>query len=335
MPIIFSEASGVNDSIFGKAQAPIRMFLEKRGEAFEKESALKYLFHMGTSDNYGDMYTGMSSMDDFEAVGENGAYPSATMEEGYQKHLIYMTWKNSFNVSAEIMEDGKLMDLRKKPAAFITSFHRTREKFGAALYGAALNGDKTIVFHKGNFDTTCADKEPLFSTVHPEKFTENKQSNMFSDEFSVAALDAAESHMHTVCDDKGEVLDVSPDTIVIPDLPTLKRKVLEVIGSDENPETAGNAYNHQYGRWNLIVWPYLNRYITQGKEPWILIDSEFNELYDGAPWNDRIPLKVRSELKGNDSNAWLGRARFKACFNDWRFACAGGLAGGTKLVAGK
>lgn len=335
MPIIFSEASGVNDSIFGKAQAPIRMFLEKRGEAFEKESALKYLFHMGTSDNYGDMYTGMSSMDDFEAVGENGPYPSATMEEGYQKHLIYMTWKNSFNVSAEIMEDGKLMDLRKKPAAFITSFHRTREKFGAALYGAALNGDKTIAFHKGNFDTTCADKEPLFSTVHPEKFTGNKQSNMFSDEFSVAALDAAESHMHTVCDDKGEVLDVSPDTIVIPDLSTLKRKVLEVIGSDENPETTGNAYNHQYGRWNLIVWPYLNRYIKPGTEPWILIDSEFNELYDGAPWNDRIPLKVRSELKGNDSNAWLGRARFKACFNDWRFACAGGLAGGTKLVAGK
>ena len=40
MPIrlTFSEGSGLNDSVYGKCQAPIRMFLEKRGEAFEQES---------------------------------------------------------------------------------------------------------------------------------------------------------------------------------------------------------------------------------------------------------------------------------------------------------
>ena len=30
--ITFTEGSGLQDSIFGKSQAPIRMFLEKRGE---------------------------------------------------------------------------------------------------------------------------------------------------------------------------------------------------------------------------------------------------------------------------------------------------------------
>ena len=34
--ITFTEGSGLQDSIFGKSQAPIRMFLEKRGEAFER-----------------------------------------------------------------------------------------------------------------------------------------------------------------------------------------------------------------------------------------------------------------------------------------------------------
>ena len=29
--IIFSESPGLNDSIYGKVQAPIQMFLEKRG----------------------------------------------------------------------------------------------------------------------------------------------------------------------------------------------------------------------------------------------------------------------------------------------------------------
>ena len=38
--ITFTEGSGLQDSIFGKSQAPIRMFLEKRGEAFEQKSVL-------------------------------------------------------------------------------------------------------------------------------------------------------------------------------------------------------------------------------------------------------------------------------------------------------
>ena len=43
--ITFTEGSGLQDSIFGKSQAPIRMFLEKRGEAFEQQSMLKELFN--------------------------------------------------------------------------------------------------------------------------------------------------------------------------------------------------------------------------------------------------------------------------------------------------
>ena len=43
MKIIFSEGSGLSDSIYGKCQAPIRMFLEQRGEQFERQSVLKDL----------------------------------------------------------------------------------------------------------------------------------------------------------------------------------------------------------------------------------------------------------------------------------------------------
>ena len=36
--ITFSEASGVNDSIFGKSQAPIRMFIEKQGSSLSSRA---------------------------------------------------------------------------------------------------------------------------------------------------------------------------------------------------------------------------------------------------------------------------------------------------------
>lgn len=333
MKIVFSEGSGLNDSVYGKCQDPIRMFLEKRGEEMERNSVLKDLFLMGKSDNYGDMMTAMTAMDGFDPVGENGAYPSDGMQEGYQKLLKYETWKDSFAISAEIIEDSKLMDLTKKPEAFMVGYNRTREKFGAALYGGAIGGSGAVAYRGKSFDATAADGQNLFSKTHPNKVAGNTQSNLFADEFSVEALGEAETRMHLFTGDTDELLDVAPDTILIPDDATLKNAVFAAIGSDKHPTSANNAFNYQYGRWSVIVWPYLNKYIAAGVKPWVLLDSKYNKTYGGAVWNDRIQLAVRSTVDENtDANVWRGRSRFNACFNDWRFACCGGISGGTQLI---
>ena len=332
MNIIFSESSGLNDSIYGKCQAPIRMFLEKRGEEFEQNSVLKNLFFMGKSGNYADMMTTMTAMSGFEPVGENGAYPLDGMQEGYQKLLKYQTWKDSFSVSKEMMEDGKLMDMRKQPAAFMTSYNRTRELFGAALYGAAMNGAGSVTFKGVKFDLTGADGSNLFAKEHVPKVSGDKQCNLFKDAFSVDALGKLEAKMHLFRGDNDEILDVAPDTILIPENADLKKAVFAAIGADKDPVSANNAFNYQYGRWNVIVWPYLNHYVTNGVSPWVLLDSKYNETYGGAVWNDRIQLEVRSTIDENtDANVWRGRSRFNACFNDWRFAAIGGIAAGNSL----
>ena len=116
MNITFSEGSGLNNSVFGNVQAPIRMFIEQRGEAFEQQSVLKNLFLMGKSENFGDTFTGMTAMEGFKAVGENGAYPQDGMQEGFSKSMQYMTWKDKFEISKEMIEDAKLMDLKKLPS---------------------------------------------------------------------------------------------------------------------------------------------------------------------------------------------------------------------------
>ena len=332
MNIIFSESSGLNDSIYGKCQAPIRMFLEKRGEEFEQNSVLKNLFFMGKSGNYADMMTTMTAMSGFEPVGENGAYPLDGMQEGYQKLLKYQTWKDSFSVSKEMMEDGKLMDMRKQPAAFMTSYNRTRELFGAALYGAAMNGAGSVTFKGVKFDLTGADGSNLFAKEHAPKVSGDKQCNCFKDAFSVDALGKLETAMHLFRGDNDEILDVAPDTILIPEIATLKKDVFAAIGADKDPVSANNAFNYQYGRWNVIVWPYLNQFVTKGTSPWVLLDSKYNETYAGAVWNDRVQLEVRSTIDENtDANVWRGRSRFNAAFNDWRFAAIGGVAAGNAL----
>lgn len=333
MKIIFSEGSGLNDSIYGKCQAPIRMFLEQRGEQFEQQSVLKDLFLMGKSENYGDLMTSMTAMSGFEPVGENGAYPMDGMQEGYQKLLVYDTWKDSFSISAEMIEDSKVMDMKKQPAAFITSYNRTREMFGAALYGGAISGKTTATYKGKAFDINTADGVTLFNTKHPGKVSKKEQSNKFSDAFSVDALGKMETAMHLFRGDNDEILDVAPDTILIPESASLKQQVFAAIGADKEPTTANNAFNYQYGRWTVIVWSYLNQFVTtSGTVPWVLLDSKYNQTYGGAVWNDRVKLAVRSTVDENtDANVWRGRSRFNAAFNDWRFAAVGGVSGGTTL----
>lgn len=332
--ITFTEGSGLQDSIFGKSQAPIRMFIEKRGEAFEQASMIPELFSMSTSKHWGEKFTTMTAMDGFRPVGENGTYPVDGMQEGFDKFLEHMTWKNSFSLSREIVEDAKLMDLKKQPAGFVTSYYRTREKFAAALLGGAITKSTSVSFSGKSFDAKAADGKCLFATDHPSKLSKGTQSNQFSDSFGDDALAAMEAAMQNFKGDNGEILDVAPDTILIPNEYSLKKAVFAAIGADKDPNSANNGFNYLFGRWNVIVWPYLNQFITANTKPWVLLDSKYNEEYGGAVWLDRTALEVKSRIDdGNDANVWSGYARFIAGFNDWRFAAVGGVTGGSTLVS--
>ena len=332
--ITFTENSGLQDSVFGKSQAPIRMFIEKHGEAFEAKSMIPELFCMSKSKHWGEKYTTMTAMEGFKPVGENGAYPVDGMQEGYSKFLEHMTWKNSFSISRELVEDAKTMDLRRQPASFITSYYRTREKFAAALFGAAIKKAKTVTFGGKSFDAAAADEKCLFATDHPSKLGKATQSNQFSDAFTNEALAAMEYRMQSFKGDNGETLDIAPDTILIPNDHKLKMDVFAAIGADKDPATANNGYNYNFGRWNVIVWPYLNDFITAGTSPWILLDSKYNDENGGAIWSDRTALEVKSRIdEGNDANIWSGYARFIAGFNDWRAFAVGGVTGGTTMIS--
>lgn len=328
--IIFSEGSNLANSIYGDSQEPIKMFLEKRAEAFEQESIIKQLFSSQPSTHWAERYTSMTAMDGFKPVGENGAYPVDGIEEGPSKVLENVTWKDSFAISREMIDDAQLMDLRQRPQSFITGYYRTREKYGAALIGAGVTGNTSIKFSGKKFDATTADGKALFATNHDGK---TAQSNKFSNAFTATALAAVETRMQNFAGLKGEILDVSPDTIVIPNLYSLKQDVFAAIGADKDPATSNNAFNYVYGRWNVIVWPYLNEFITAGTAPWILMDSRYNTTYAGAVWQDRVQLEVRSEIADNDANRWKGYARFVAGFNDWRAFAVGGITGATDATA--
>lgn len=331
--MIFTEGSGLNDSVFGKVQNPIKMFLETRGEALEQEAISNVIFDHNPSTHFGEQFTTMTAMEGFKPVGENGAYPEDGMQEGFSKFLQNMTWKDRFAVSQEMIDDGILMNLKKAPQAFLKGYYRTRELYAAAMVAGAMKLQTSVTFRGKTFDATSSDDVTLFSKVHPSKVDSSfTQSNCFSNALSEDAIGKVETAMNLFKGDTEEILDVTPDTIIIPNDYSLKKTVFAALGADKDPDTSNNGFNYLFGRWNIIIWPYLNQFITAGTSPWIMMDSKYNEVYKSLVWLDRKELTIRSVIDDNtDANAWHGSARFVAGFNDWRGVAVGGVASGDSL----
>lgn len=332
--IVISISSRVVDSIYGNTQAPIRSYVMKRAEAFEQESLLPKLFRMERSRHWAEQYGGETAMENFVPVGEGGSYPLTGFEESFQKTLVNETWKQSFAITRELVDDAQLGKMKQRANKLMTSYYRTREMFGRSLYAGGLLGTEVQIGGK-KFSTASADGKKLFATNHIAKVKGNQQSNAFAGEFTAANLDAVETRMQNTQGDNGELLAIAPDTILIPNDAALKRKVFEVVGADKDPDSGDNGFNFQFGRWNVIVDPYLTMALQQlgvATAPWILLDSKFIQENDGAIWQDRVKLELSSEIDdNNDNNKWKGYARFTGGFVDWRFAAAGGVSGGTAL----
>ncbi len=335
MSIVFSQTAAVADSVFGKSQEPIQKFIETKVNSAKEHSNLSYMFDMQSSNTFASKITGMTSMDEFTPVGEGGEYPETEgFAEGYDKVIAPDTWKSSFKITQEAVEDSMLINFKKRPQAFVDAYIHTRERFGASLYGAAALGQNSVSFGERTFSTLGADKVNVFSTNHKCKIKGADQCNKFSNAFSEDALGLVSTAMQNFYDDNGVPLSVSPDTIMIPNLHSLKKAVFSAIGSDKDPSSSNNAFNYQYGQWTVIINPYLNPFCSEGNTPWFVMDSNYNKNYSGAVWIDRVELAIKSWIDDkNDNNIWGGRSRYSAGFADFRFCAVGGVTGGTELTA--
>jgi hypothetical protein len=265
---------------------------------------------------------------------ENGTYPEGTFQEGYSRIVEPDTWKLKFSATKEMIEDAKFGKIKGKAAGFMLSYGRTRELFSSFFFN---NGNATSAnFNGKSFNTTCADGLALFSIAHTSiTGGTGNQSNLYNGAISYDNICSMEEKMHYFTDDDGNILNLQPDTIIIPDKSAAKKALFNAIGQDGEPGTFNNSFNIQYGRWNVIISPYLNNWTgTSSGDTWYMMDSAFNQAYQGLVWLDRIKLTVDSYIdEGTDANVFKGRARYSAGANNWRTISCGApnLAGASSL----
>lgn len=328
--IILSESNQTLKAIYGDFQAPIVSHIEDLCEAWEEQEIFKKIFREQNIETFAGGYTSTTAMDDWEPVGENGAHPSNGYEAGYDKTIQDMTWKSQFGISQELVEDQQIGRAIKETTKFINAYYRTRERFFAEMLALAAGGSTSMTRNGKVFDLTSADGLSLFNKEHKGKVSGKKQSNKYADAFSGEAWSKMMTAYQNLQGENGEILNLCPDTLIIPNLQAMKDAAYAWVNSHNTPGSGNNDANPLYGNMNVIVWPYLNQFIGE-TAPWFIMDSKFNAEADGAIFQNRKELEVRSVLGDNDENIWKGRARFAGGFVDWRCLMGGGLTGGSNL----
>ena len=73
---------------------------------------------MDKTKNFAEKYATMTSLGNFQDVGENGATPQDSFQEGFCKVIEPSTWKLGFSITAEMMEDNKIGDISNAAKRF-------------------------------------------------------------------------------------------------------------------------------------------------------------------------------------------------------------------------
>jgi hypothetical protein len=347
MGVIFNIEESIKNSGFNILQEPIKMILENQTEAFEKNSIISKFFVMKTTDRYLEEYRSMTSMDGFKPTEDMEVANISDFEESYFKQFTTQTWTNSFVISKQTLEDNKMMNIDASATGFIKSYNRTREQYAVEMIGAALGN--TYPEHKigakdgKGMDTVLGDiegdKQQYFHKLHKTvKLKDGRdqitQSNKFYAELDLESGEVAdleekildvigqvEAIMATYKDDKGNIVPVDVDTIFVGKNYRLVDILTRGLKSRYGAAMDGNGINTQYGKYNIVVSPYLSgiegfRDVDNGL---ILMSSERNKEGLGAVWFDRKPLEVRSYKDDKtEANVWVGRARFGAGYGDFR-----------------
>lgn len=333
--IIFSENSGINDGLFKDVDLRIRSWLlDFDTEKNQYSDYVSATYNVGKSNQFGEKLGSVTEFGNFEFVPEGGNAVQDEIQEGFSKLIIHEQAIKKFTVTANMVEDKKVEDMKMKAEGFVRSHQRSRAAFASALLTGATATSVTVGGQA--FDTASNDGKALFATDHiGKKDGVATQSNVFTN-----AIGSDDQMLYRLANigknyknQSGIPMGYGFDTIVLPcDAYESIRLVEKIIASTNQVGNDYNDVNVSKGKWKLIVDPL---WTTDGisKKPYILLSSQANKELRGAMFYDRTPLTVRDWVDNDNYNLnFSGRFRVGAGFNDWRFAIMGGASVGTTLT---
>ena len=338
--IVRSNAELANDQTWNEWSDQLAgLFHDEDAQKNRDEELLKAIFNVKKSDRFAEKAGTFGSLGNFKEKAEGADSDQDTIEQGYFNLLQHHTFTNEIALSREWADDASFDLMSRNARNLVKSYKRSQAQFASDLLTGGAG--ETITYEGQTYSTKTGDNVPLFSSSHALKTStvmsggttvKETECNLYTNPINGSGiLNRYANIMRNFKDDRGHVLGLLADTIIIPgNAYKLEDLIKKIIGSDGEVGTDYNDINTQRGKWKLVVDHLWTPTIAdQDAAPAIIMSSEANkDLLGNVFWN-RVGLDVKSEIKTSSRNLiYNGYSRWSAGFYNWRHVIyAGGSAG--------
>jgi phage major head subunit gpT-like protein len=277
-------------------------------------------FNRQVNDDWKKIVTEVSSTKDKESYAWLGStpamrewvderMPAALAENGFD--ITNKDWEASISVSKNALDDDQYGQIKVR----VQQLAETARDF------PRIKAFDTLI---AGTTTECYDGQCFFDTDHSEG-SSGTQSNDGTLELTSENLTATRADMMRFKDDKGNVMGISGDILIVP--PELEATALEIVGAEtiERYTASGTdkapTLNVHKGRYEVVV----TERITD-EDSWYLVCG--NRVTKPVIYQNRQPVQFDALEKGTDTGFTRKEyqygvdSRFNMGLGDWRLAYA-------------
>jgi phage major head subunit gpT-like protein len=264
------------------------------------------MFAQLDSDRAFEEWVGVGGMDPtpFMQYINQGTIGQLDFNQGYTTRMTAEEYPVDIILERKLVDDDKYGVINTRAQRAAAAFDQLQEQQAADVFNNA-------------FDATNyagVDGQSLCDGAHPASPSDTGTtfSNSGTSALTKDSVEATKILMQSYTDDAGNKMGVMPNVLLVP--PALEEQARIITGSMNDPDSANNAINVQYQRWQVIPWFYLT-----DSNNWFMIDSTAMQM--SLFWVNRIPFGISNE--GMNMNQVQIRyplySRYTYGYIDWRW----------------
>ena len=277
----------------------------------EKELDYKYsqVFNVFNSSKNLEKDSSLSGLGILAEKPEGTALSVDTVYQGYDTTFTHKTYGLKTTITKEMVADDQYRMIESRAKGLAIAGNRSVEQAGADVlnYAFTAGGGGKAQFMSGG------DAAALCSASHPRTDGGGNQSNTATADLAEDSLENALLAMRQTLDDRGQLMVVRPDTLVIP--PALEKEASILLNTSLRVGTANNDINPYKGRLNIVVWDFLGAAAGGSDTAWFILDKGAHKL--NWFWRQKPELERNVDFDTKNIEYSID-ARWSNGFSDWR-----------------
>ena len=198
-------------------------------------------------------------------------------QKGFKATYTHRKFSLGEKIERELVEDDQYSEIKKRIKNLSQSVYYTRQHYGVSVFNNAFSN----TFAGPDGVALCSDSHPA-SPVNSTTF-----SNMATLDLTADNVELVRNRMvQNWRDDKGNLLAITPDTIIVP--ASLRKAAMVIADTDREPDTTDHNINIWKGSLNVIEHLFLT-----DPTAWFLIDM--SRMKNFLNWYDRRKAKLETD----------------------------------------